>query len=1097
MDADITVHVGQKEANTYSYSIILNHSQDIIRDRTLATDETKYLLDLNKQCKQLFENRNQYGISPDNQYQAGYKLFKIWFQDTWKEIQATITASDTVCITIASEDSEILNLPWELMNDADPHFFSTEPRYSIRRYPGNPLEISPSPADLRPGPLRILFMACSPRDEAQLYYEREEEFLQYAIQGLNVAYDSGDMGTFQELEKRIGEFRPHVVHLSGHGTVGSDGKGYFVFEDDTGDSDLKSSDEIRRIITGSGVQCIFVSGCLTGLAPSAEAINGICQNLVHDGIPFALGWAASIADIHATDFAREFYQTLAAGGTVDRSVNLARWKLWDRIKSGTDPSWILPVLYTASHQKTLYDPKKPEEKAERNIRPVQPLPGMNEGYARHFAGRRREQQQLLPGLRSGELSVVILTGLGGAGKSALATKLTRKLEDLDHYIPLVVPSSREIPLSSDMIIEIIGVALGCPEILLRPDLKPSLKFRYILSILNEKKYVLLLDNFESNLDEYNRIVDNGVLEFYQLLLSGLAGGSRVIITTRYLPQIGKPLPRTARECQLGDLSQANIVKVMRTDERFEELYRNQNLSIDFDLLHRVFGGVPRFIEQILSLIIEDPARFQQDLKKITLPACEDQTELRRIRDEYYTTLVLDRLYEGLDDKSQIALSRCAVYNIAITPDGMAAVSGVDKKKIEGYIDGWKNRAFIFPERESGKKDLWVLYGMLRPWLSGKLSPDALKGAARAAGDFLISLRKDNREGDIGLSWVSCLLEARSLYLQADHIKQARAATKRVWGYFERQGMYDLVRSLSYELLEREDHPEPMVWIGVVDANQGKYKSAREQCFKALDIQKARGDKLGITNSLHNLATIDLRQGDYDSARERFTEAMKIRQEIGDRSGIANTLHQLASIDLDQGDYDSAREQFTEAMKINQELGDRRGIALTLHQLASIDLEQGDYDSARERFTESMKILQEIGDRRGIAATLHSLASIDLRQGDYDSAREKFTHSLLLYEQLGSPGDMADELSSLASVAWETDKKTDAIGLSGLAYVLYQSKKHTRTDSALSKLQNLASEWGFDQEQVSEIIKSALEMFQANGAASLIDSIWPSSSYKKN
>jgi Mrp family chromosome partitioning ATPase len=58
----------------------------------------------------------------------------------------------------------------------------------------------------------------------------------------------------------------------------------------------------------------------------------------------------------------------------------------------------------------------------------QPLPGMVEGYTPHFVGRRRELQRLLPGLRSGALQGVVLTGLGGVGKSVLATRLARKLE---------------------------------------------------------------------------------------------------------------------------------------------------------------------------------------------------------------------------------------------------------------------------------------------------------------------------------------------------------------------------------------------------------------------------------------------------------------------------------------------------------------------------------------------------------------------------------------------------------------------------------------------------------------------------------------------
>jgi putative protein kinase ArgK-like GTPase of G3E family len=75
-----------------------------------------------------------------------------------------------------------------------------------------------------------------------------------------------------------------------------------------------------------------------------------------------------------------------------------------------------------------------------------------------FLGRRREQQQLLPALRAGDLQAVVLTGLGGAGKSTLATRLARKLQ-ADGWRPLAVPSSAETPLSAGRLLQVLGEAL--------------------------------------------------------------------------------------------------------------------------------------------------------------------------------------------------------------------------------------------------------------------------------------------------------------------------------------------------------------------------------------------------------------------------------------------------------------------------------------------------------------------------------------------------------------------------------------------------------------------------------------------------------------
>src|SRR5512137_1131721 len=82
---------------------------------------------------------------------------------------------------------------------------------------------------------------------------------------------------------------------------------------------------------------------------------------------------------------------------------------------------------------------------------------MKEGYAEHFVGRRREQQRLLPSLRSGDLQILIITGLGGSGKSALATRLARKLETYGP-IPLPVSSSQENPLNSARLLQSLGDA---------------------------------------------------------------------------------------------------------------------------------------------------------------------------------------------------------------------------------------------------------------------------------------------------------------------------------------------------------------------------------------------------------------------------------------------------------------------------------------------------------------------------------------------------------------------------------------------------------------------------------------------------------------
>jgi hypothetical protein len=56
------------------------------------------------------------------------------------------------------------------------------------------------------------------------------------------------------------------------------GRGTSHSEKEDGKADLVPADDLRRFLAGSGVQCVFVSGCQSGKAPR-EALAGVCQAL--------------------------------------------------------------------------------------------------------------------------------------------------------------------------------------------------------------------------------------------------------------------------------------------------------------------------------------------------------------------------------------------------------------------------------------------------------------------------------------------------------------------------------------------------------------------------------------------------------------------------------------------------------------------------------------------------------------------------------------------------------------------------------------------------------------------------------------------------
>jgi hypothetical protein len=368
-----------------------------------------------------------------------------------------------------------------------------------------------------------------------------------------------------------------VVHLSGHGTISKRGAA-FVFEDDLGGRDPQSARRVGRLFAGSGVRCAFVSGCESGRAPPLAVFGGICQSIVVEGVPVAIGWGASINDEISTKIAQTFYTALAVGQPADRALAQARWEAKQAMGPVPDPSWSLPVLYSRVVETQAIDEQLPPRRRPSPSLEQKPLPEMADCHAKQFIGRRRDLQQALRMIERGVQSILI-TGIGGVGKSAFATRLARKLEAAeDNLRPIVLASREGAPLTAQQVLD------RCSDAFIRADQRDDFKLtidptvgvpqrlRLLVNGLNAGRFVLVLDNFEINLDERTRRIRNpDIAQFYKDLLNGIVGASRAIITSRYSPQTDASTA-TVEEIRLTELSETAYLKFMSRDPAVARLY---------------------------------------------------------------------------------------------------------------------------------------------------------------------------------------------------------------------------------------------------------------------------------------------------------------------------------------------------------------------------------------------------------------------------------------------------------------------------------------------------------------------------------------------
>ncbi|WP_230007199.1 CHAT domain-containing protein [Microbacterium sp. Bi128] len=194
----------------------------------------------------------------------------------------------------------------------------------------------------KPEKLRVLILTSS--GEGDLRVGREVRQIRGAVQAAVlrdfVELDVRSAATPKDLLDGIIEFRPHVVHFSGHSN-----ESFVVFEEDT---DAHNP----GIAIPAGV---FARAMAAVDTPPSLVIFNSCNSaeqaaqLVEGVVPFAIGMADSVEDGDAIRYAARFYGAIANGQSVGGAHEVARTDLEMQGSDRDD----LPTLHAGPG----YDPR--------------------------------------------------------------------------------------------------------------------------------------------------------------------------------------------------------------------------------------------------------------------------------------------------------------------------------------------------------------------------------------------------------------------------------------------------------------------------------------------------------------------------------------------------------------------------------------------------------------------------------------------------------------------------------------------------------------------------------------------------------------------
>ena len=599
----------------------------------------------------------------------------------------------TVEMCFEADDPVLLGLPFEALRLPDDTLLVMQRQVTMLRRPAG---LRAQPHEPLAGPIKILVAVGAPDEEQAdtpvLDQERELQSILDAVEGAqrheNVEVRILEVGHPKVIGAAMERDVYHVLHLSCHG-----GPGNLQLEDEDGCPVPTSATELLGPIAGAGkpLPLVFVNACLGGIPRQADTAS-LAEEILRAGVPCVLAMQTSVSDHYATALARAFYEHLARREPplASRALAAARYDVEQArlaaVQRGaplveTWPEYATATLYVAGEELPLADfaiEKIPLK--ERTVYTVTgPVPQLR---IDDLIGRRRELRETLRALRDGTRAYagVVLTGIGGVGKSAVAGRAMCRLAEGGWLVP-----AHRGAFDLGAIATALGEALGESK---RADLKDrgrvlrdaetddQLRIGLIARTLAEEPVVLVFDDFEQNLVEGGgafRDPDVGTLLGH---LARNARRGRLLVTSRYpIPGADEYLHRIP----VGPLSVAETRKLIL---RLPSLRGRESREIAGVL--RIVGGHPRMLEFLDGLLrrADEPrlARVTQKLRETLAKAKLDPDTLARDLDEGLQQVVLlgarDVLLGELLDIArgegiEEVLLQAAASNLRVSPAGLA------------------------------------------------------------------------------------------------------------------------------------------------------------------------------------------------------------------------------------------------------------------------------------------------------------------------------------------------------------------------------------------------------------------------------------------
>ena len=652
-----------------------------------------------------------------------------------------------------------------------------------------------------------------------------------------------------------------------------------------------------------------------------------------------------------------------------------------------------------------------------------------------LVGREEAVQAAGTRMQRSEVRLLTMTGPGGVGKTRLARAVAADLRpafaDGICFVALA-------PVSDpDLVVPTIAQALGLKEV------GDQALFEQVVAFLQEKRLLLVLDNFEQIVAGAPRLSD---------LLSACPQ-VKLLVTSRALlrvqgehafPVSPLALPDPTQLSDIESLSHCAAVALF--------VQRAQALRPDFELtgenastiaaICTRLDGLPLAIELAAARIKLLPpqallVRLTHRLAVLTGGRQDAPVRQQTLRN------TLAWSYDLLSAREQQLFRRLAAFVGGCTLEAAEAVCAPPGETSSSFLDAVASlldkSLLLQIEHKSDEPRLMLLetireYGWERLAASGEM--EVMRDAHAAyylrlveeAEPQLFGAEQErwwkrlDREQENVRAALQCLVERGDEKQGGQSMEPALRLGGALWWYWNVRGHMSEGRKWLERALSGSEGAADSVRAKALNAAamlafaQNDLVWVETSANESLKLCRALDDPSGMAHALYMLGTVAVVQGGYAAARSLIEESLALSRALGDTWRIAYLLAELSTPVRLQGKYPRARALAQEALLLFRKQGDKRGIAYALLILAQVLFDEGDVSKARSLAEEGLTLSRELGDKEDVAYGLVLQGRIHLQQGNAAQAHACAEESLAMSRAIGSRRGSMHLLAFLARVA---------------------------------------------------------------------------------